>query len=206
MLRGLYDARDRQKGFTLVELLVAMFIAGFKVNAVTHDKVAGIWNRLILSPVTKTGMYLGYLLYSFCVTFLQTLVVLLLYRYVLNFDLGERFGLVAAVTAVFAFAMISLAMFIAGFITKPEQFYSIYSSAIPLIPLISGAYMMPGTMNVPVLNVIADLFPLSHAMDALMSLVVHDAGWRDILMPVSVMLLLGVVYMGLGINMVERRR
>jgi ABC-2 type transport system permease protein len=102
--------------------------------------------------------------------------------------------------------MISLAMFITGFVTKPEQFYSIYPSVIPLIPLISGAYMMPGTIDIPVLNFIADLFPLSHAMDAFISIAVHDAGWRDILLPSSIMLLLGVVYMGIGINMVERRR
>jgi ABC-2 type transport system permease protein len=75
-----------------------MFVAGFKIIAVTHDKVAGIWNRLILSPVTKTGMCLGYLSYRFCVTFLQTLAVMLIYRYALHFDLGDRFELIVAVT------------------------------------------------------------------------------------------------------------
>src|SRR5690606_21596868 len=35
-------------GFTL---FIAMFTIGFKVNGIPADKINGIWNRLILSPV-----------------------------------------------------------------------------------------------------------------------------------------------------------
>lgn len=187
-------------------LLIVMFTIGFKVNGVTNDKVSGIWNRLILSPITKTSMYLGYITYSFCISFFQIVVVLVLFKYVLKYDLGNQFGLVIGITAVFIFSMISLAMLITGFITKPEQFYAIYPSFIPLIPLISGSYMMPGTMDHPVLTFIADLFPMSHAMEAIMDVVNYDAGLMDIVLPVSLMLLIGVVYMGIGINLVERRK
>lgn len=185
--------------------LTAMFTVGFKVNGVTSDKVSGIWDRLILSPVRKSGMYLGYLLYSFCITFVQIMAVLLIFKFVLKYDLGNQFGLIIGIVAIFTFSIVSLAMLVTGFVSKPEQFYSIYPSVIPLIPLISGAYMMPGTMDLPVLNFVADLFPLSHAMDALMSVVNYDAGLGDIALSVSLMLLIGVVYMGIGINMVERR-
>lgn len=185
--------------------LASMFTVGFKVNGVTSDKVSGIWDRLILSPVRKSGMYLGYLLYSFCITFVQIMVVLLIFKYVLKYDLGNQFGLVIGIVAVFTFSIVSLAMLVTGFVSKPEQFYSIYPSVIPLIPLISGAYMMPGTMDLPVLNFVADLFPLSHAMDALMDVVLYDAGLSDIALSLSLMLLIGIVYMGVGINMVERR-
>lgn len=185
--------------------LVAMFTIGFKVNGVTNDKVSGIWDRLILSPVRKTGMYLGYISYSFCIAFFQIMVGLLIFKYILKYDLGNQFGLIVLIVAVFTFSMISLAMLITGFISKPEQFYAIYPSVIPLIPLISGAYMMPGTMDLPVLKFFADLFPLSHALDALMDVVNNDAVLGDIALPVSLMLLIGVVYMGIGINLAERR-
>ncbi|MEF2243753.1 MULTISPECIES: ABC transporter permease [unclassified Paenibacillus] len=187
-------------------LLVALFVAGFKVNAVTHDKASGIWNRLILSPVSKTSIYLGYLLYSFCMTFFQISVVLIIFRYVLNYDLGNQFSLIIGIIAIFSFSIISLAMLITGFVSKPEQFYAIYPSLIPLIPLVSGAYMMPGTMDNPILTFIADLFPLAYAMDALMQVAIYDAGLNDIALPLAFMLLLGVLYMGVGINLVERKR
>lgn len=186
-------------------LMLAMFTAGFKINGVTQDKVSGIWSRLILSPVSKTRMYAGYLSYSFCITFFQIAVVLFIFQYVLNYDLGDRFGLIIGISAVFTFSIISLAMLITGFVSKPEQFYSIYPSAIPIIPLISGAYMMPGTMDHPILTFIADLFPMSHAIESLMKVVNDGAGLAEVALPVSIMLLIGVVYMGIGINLVERK-
>jgi len=76
---------------------------------------------------------------------------------------------------------------------------------IPVIPIISGAYMMPGTITNPVLLFIADLFPMTHAMEAVMSVVFYNAGLQDVMMSLMFMLLIGVVAMGLGINLIERR-
>lgn len=186
-------------------LFIVMFTIGFKVNGVTNDKASGIWDRLIISPVSKTSVYLGYISYSFCYAFLQVFVTFLLFKYVLHFDLGDQFGLIILVVAIFVLSMISLAMIVTGIIRRPEQFYAIYPSVIPLIPLISGAYMPPGMMDNRILTIVADIFPLSHAMDAMLSIVNDGAGLAEIAVPLSIMLLIGVVYMGVGINLVERR-
>ena len=60
--------------------------------------------------------------------------------------------------------------------------------------------MMPGTITNPVLLFIADLFPMTHAMEAVMSVVFYNAGLQDVMMSLMFMLLIGVVAMGLGIN------
>lgn len=185
--------------------LISMFILGFKVNNVTHDKVSGIWDRMILSPVKKAGMYFGYVLYSFLVTMFQITIVLLIFKYVLHYEVGNNLWLILLVAVFFTFGMISIAMLITGFVRTPEQFYAIYPSIIPILPLISGAYMMPGTITNPVLVFIADLFPVAHAMEAITSVIFYNAGFQDILMPLLFMLLIGVVAMGLGINLIERR-
>ncbi|MEC0301939.1 ABC transporter permease [Terribacillus saccharophilus] len=185
--------------------LISMFIIGFKVNNVTQDRVSGIWDRMILSPVKKTGMYSGYLLYSFLITMLQIVVVLIMFKYVMNYDVGNNLWLIILISACFTFGMISIAMLITGFVRTPEQFYAIYPSLIPLIPLVSGAYMMPGTITNPVLVFIANLFPNAHAMEAIMSVVFYGAGLQEVTMSLLYMLLIGIVAMGVGINLVERR-
>ncbi|MCV9885040.1 ABC transporter permease [Metabacillus halosaccharovorans] len=185
--------------------LISMFILGLKVNNVTHDKVSGIWNRMILSPISKTKMYCGYVLYSFLITLFQVVVVLFVFKYLMNYELGDQLWLIILIAAFFIFSMISIAMLITGFVKTPEQFYAIYPSVIPLIPIVSGAYMMPGTITNSALLFIADLFPMAHAMDAIMSVIFYDAGFRDVMMSLLFMLLIGVVTMGLGINLIERR-
>ncbi|MCM3740009.1 ABC transporter permease [Oceanobacillus luteolus] len=189
-------------GFTL---FASMFTIGFKVNGITIDKASGVWNRMILSPVSKTSMYMGHLIYSFLVGFFQILMVLLIYEFLMGYDLGN-FLMIVTIAAVFALSMVSVAMLIAGFVKSPEQFYMILPSILPIIPVVSGVYMMPGTITNPVLQFIGDIFPLSHAVEAMVDVTLFQANWNDILLPIVFMLLIGVVAMGIGINMVERRR
>ncbi|WP_019156512.1 ABC transporter permease [Robertmurraya massiliosenegalensis] len=186
-------------------LFVVMFTIGFKVNGINADKVSGIWNRLILSPVSKTNMYMGHLLYSFGIGFFQVMAVLLLFKYVLNFEFGD-FRLIVMIAVVYTLSMVSLAMFISGFLRTPEKFNSVFASVIPMIPVVSGLYMPPGTISNPVLLFIADLFPLKHAVDAMLNVTLYSASWNDISFSIAILLLIFVIYMGLGINMVERRR
>ncbi|WP_339230299.1 ABC transporter permease [Oceanobacillus sp. FSL K6-2867] len=190
-------------GFTL---FMAMFTIGFKVNGVLSDKVSGIWNRMILSPVSKTGMYTGHLLYSFLIGFVQIAVVLFIFQYVMSYNLGNNFAMLLVIAAIYALSIVSMAMLITGFVKTPEQFYMIYPSVVPIIPVISGVYMPPGTISNAVLLFIADLFPLRHAMDAMMDVAFYNAGWNEIALPLVLMLLIGVICMGLGINLVERKK
>lgn len=185
--------------------LISMFILGLKVNNVTHDKVSGIWNRMILSPISKISMYCGYIFYSFLITLFQVVVVLFVFKYLMNYEVGDDLWLIILIAAFFIFSMISIAMLMTGFVRTPEQFYAIYPSLIPLIPLVSGAYMMPATITNPVLLFIADLFPMAHAMDAIMAVIFNDAGLQDVLMSLLLMLLIGILAMGIGINLIERR-
>jgi|SRR5690625_2563046 len=160
---------------------------------------------MILSPVSKTGMYAGHLIYSFFIGFMQIFIVLMIFHYLLDYDMGHDFGMILTVVAVFTFSTVSLAMILTGFIKTPEQFNTIYPSVIPIIPLISGAYMPPGLISNPVLLFIADLFPLAHAMDALMDIALFDAGWSEITLQLVLMLLIGVVCMAAGVHLMERR-
>lgn len=186
-------------------LLISIFTIGFKMNSVTNDKVSRIWDRMLLSPIHKTSMYLGYISYSFIISLVQVTLVLLVFKYLFKYDLGDQFGLIVLTIACFIFGMVSLAMLITGFVSKPEQFFAIYPSFVSMLPLISGAFMPPGVLNNSVLSFIADLFPISHTMDALMSVVNREAGIGEIAPQLSLILLIGVIYMGIGINLTERK-
>ncbi|WP_152656679.1 ABC transporter permease [Oceanobacillus sp. CFH 90083] len=189
-------------GFTL---FMAMFTIGFKVNEISAERTNGIWDRMILSPLTKMSMYLGHLLSSFFVGFLQIIIVLLIFQYFMDYDLGNSFGKIVFITALFTLSMVSVAMLFTGFMKTPEQFQIIYSSTIPIIPVLSGVYMPPGMLSNPILLFIADLFPLVHAVDSLMDIALYDISWSDLALPSALMLLIGVISMGIGVNLVERR-
>lgn len=187
-------------GFTF---FIAMFTIGFKVNAINADKISGVWNRLILSPINKTNMYVGHLLYSFMIGFFQVTVVILIFEYVMGYHIGNL-AKILVIAAVYTLSTVSLAMLVSGITKTPEKFNMIYPSIIPMIPVISGVYMPPGTISNPAFIFIGDLFPLSHALDATLGVTLYNAGWSDIALSISLMLLIGVIAMGIGINLVER--
>ncbi|WP_370222306.1 ABC transporter permease, partial [Cytobacillus sp.] len=114
--------------------------------------------------------------------------------------------LILTIAAVFTFSSVSLAMLVAGFTKTPEKFNMVYPSVIPIIPIISGVYVPPGVMDNPVFTFIADLFPMGYALEAMMDAALFGAGWSEIMLPVSLMLLISVIYMGIGINLGERDR
>jgi len=190
-------------GFTL---FLVIFTVGFKVSAVTEEKTSGIWNRVILSPVRKTEMYMGHLLYSSLVGFVQIAAVFLLFLYGFGFKLQEHFGMLLIIAAIYTFTMVAFSMLLAGILRTPEQFNAILPTVVPIMPMLGGVYVPPGTITNPIFLGLSEVFPLTHALKALTGVAVYGESWSDIFMPVAKLMLIGVICMGVGINLMERRK
>ncbi|TDQ36239.1 ABC transporter permease [Aureibacillus halotolerans] len=189
-------------GFTL---LFVMFTVGFKLNAIAKEKVAGIWDRLIVSPVHKSGIYTGHLLYAWTIGIVHVLLIFLLFHYVFSFELNEHLIGLLAISALFLFTVVSMTLLIAGMTRTPEQFDMIFPVLVPLMPLISGVYMPPGAMTNDGLLLLAEFLPLTHAMEAMLGLAVYDQSLTDLFLPLAKLLLMAVLFMGIGMNLVERK-
>ncbi|MCR8842333.1 ABC transporter permease [Paenibacillus sp. SC116] len=190
-------------GFTL---FLVIFTIGFKVNAVTAEKVSGIWNRVILSPVTKTQMYFGHLTYSTLIGIVQITIVFCLFKYVLGYDLGVNAAFLTIISVLYIISTVAMSMLFTGMFKTPEQFRGFFSSVVPMMPVLSGVYMPPGTITSEVMLWISEFFPIKHAMDALIGVSMYQQGWGDIYLSLAKLLLMTVIFFGIGINMVERRR
>jgi len=190
-------------GFTL---FLAMFTIGFKINSVMEEKAHGIWSRVILSPVTKTGMYMGHLCYSLIIGLIHMVTVLLFFDLILGYELGSQYGLLFFIILLYSAVIVSLSMLLAGIVRTPEQFQMILPVILPIMPLLAGIYFPPGLMTNKLLLFAGELLPITHAVNALKQVALYDAGWSEILMPVAKLALIGVICMGIGINLVERRK
>ncbi len=202
------ELRSYDMGLQLLftfSLFLAMLTVGFKVNAMTTEKVSGIWNRVILSPVTKTQMYLGHLTYSTLIGIIQIAIVFAIFHYVLGYHLGDNVGLLGIIIVLYIIASVAMSMLLTGLLRKPEQFTAILTSVVPIMPVVSGAYMPPGTITNSVLLIIAQFFPLKQALDALVGVAIYQHGLEDIYLPLAKLLLMCVIFFGIGINLVERR-
>src|SRR5690606_35388499 len=75
-----YDSRIQSVfGFAL---FFCFYTVAFSVNALLHEKQSGLWDRVILSPASKTSMYVGHMLFSYASGLVQVIIVFALFRYV----------------------------------------------------------------------------------------------------------------------------
>lgn len=198
-----YDARVQSLfGFTLFFLI---YTISFSINAVLEEKNTGVWDRVILSPVSKVAMYSGHLVYSFLVGMLQSIVVFTLFRYAFKFPLGDHYMTMVALTAVYIFAIVALGMMLVGLVQTPQQMNVLIPIVGVSFAMLGGAYWPIEIVTNPVLIALSKIVPVTYGMEALKGVVYYGHGWAELIQPVSIMVLFGVICMGIGINLIERR-
>lgn len=186
-------------------LFFAMFTIMFSVNNILEERRNGIWDRVIQSPAPKLAMYSGHLAFSFMQGFLQITVIFLLFRYAFNVPLGSSFALVLGVIAAYTFAIVALSLLLAGIVANAQQMAVVIPIVAVSSAMLGGAYWPLEIVTSPFLLGISRAIPLTHAMDALKGIAYYGYGPAALLWPVSLLILFGVVCMGLGVQLIDRR-
>ncbi|WP_088106122.1 ABC transporter permease [Halalkalibacter urbisdiaboli] len=186
-------------------LFFSIYTIMFSLMKVAEEKNEGTWDRLIVSPLRKSQIYMGHLLYCFLIGYAQIIVVFLLFQWGLGFDLGGRFGTVLVVIGCYVFSIVALGMLLIGLVKTSQQ----VQVAIPIIAtamaMIGGAYWPIEVVTNEVMLLLSKGMPIFYGMEALKEAVIFDRGVLEVIESLSILVLFGVVCMGVGINLMERR-
>lgn len=186
-------------------LFFSVYTIMFSLMKIVEEKRSGTWNRLILSPVGKKEIYLGHLAYSFVIGYFQILMIFLLFKYVFNFDVGDRFGAILLIIACYTFAIVALSMLVMGLVSRPQQLQAVVPIIATGMAMIGGAFWPIELVSNDMLLAISRVLPITYGLEALKGVAIYDRSWSELAEPISIMLLFGVVCMGIGINLMERR-
>ncbi len=189
-------------GFTL---FFVIYTVAFTVVEILRDKQNGIWDRLILSSTAKSKLYLGNLLYSFLVSYVQMIFIFLVFRFVVGVDFNGRFLFVLLAVIPYLFAIVSLCILLTGLVKTMGQ----YNAIIPLVSvsfaMLGGAYWPLEIVSSDMLINMSKVIPLTYGMEILNGIVLGGLSFSDLLLPIAVLLLMGVLMMGIGIRLIEKR-
>lgn len=186
-------------------LFFSVYTIMFSLMKIVEEKRSGTWNRLILSPVRKWEIYLGHLAYSFAIGYAQIVLIFVLFKYVFNFDVGDRFGAILLIIACYTFAIVALSMLVMGLVSRPQQLQAIVPILATGMAMIGGAFWPIELVDNNMLLAISKVLPITYGLEALKGVAIYDRSWSELAEPISIMLLFGVVCMGIGINLMERR-
>ncbi|MDL4842994.1 ABC transporter permease [Aquibacillus rhizosphaerae] len=186
-------------------LFFSIYTIIFSLGKVAEEKRTGTWNRVILSPVRKWQVYIGHLCYAFMIGFVQILAVFLCFKYVFDFYIGDDFGAIILTTACYTFAIVALGMLMLGLVKSMEQLNALVPIVSVSMAMIGGAYWPIEAVTNSVILAISKLLPITYAMDALKEVVMYNQGIVAIAESLSILLVIGVLCMGVGINLMERK-
>lgn len=198
-----YDSRVQ--GLLGMGLLFAMFTMLSGVHNILEDRRLGVWNRVIVSPTSRFSMYWGHLSFAFVQGFAQVGLVFTLFHYAFGVRIGEAPLLTALVIAAFTFATVALGLLIAGLVSNAQQM----GVAIPIVAvssaMLAGAYWPREIVTNQFLLGASNFVPLTYAFESFKGLAYYGYGLPDLLPNLAMLLLFGVLCMGIGMRLVDRR-
>ncbi|PKG25490.1 ABC transporter permease [Niallia nealsonii] len=209
-----YDSASSQKQSTYNQALQALFgftlffsiyTVAYTVVEILRDKQNGIWDRFILSSTSKTQLYLGHLLFSFIVGYIQIMLIFSVFNYALGVDFSGKFYMVFILIIPYLYAIVALAILLTGLVKTASQFTSI----IPLISvsfaMLGGAYWPLEIVTSKFLLLLSKFVPITYGMEMLKKAIIQSASWTELLLPIAILMLMGTLMLGIGIRLIERR-
>ncbi|MCR4428808.1 MAG: ABC transporter permease [Caldiserica bacterium] len=176
------------EGFDIVDYLAPVFISFFvfffvfllSVVSFLRERTRGTMERLLVSPIERGEIILGYALGFLIFALIQSLIVLLFGIYVLGIQYRGSLWLVYLVNLFVIFAAVSLGIFLSSF--ARNEFQAIQFIPIVIIPqaLLSG-FFWPVEQLAPVLRVFSYAMPMTYATWALKGVMIKGQGFGEIL-------------------------
>ncbi|WP_249870594.1 ABC transporter permease [Oceanobacillus saliphilus] len=186
-------------------LFFVIYTIAYNVLPILIEKKDGIWDRMILSPIKKWEMYVANLVYSFFAGYLQVLIIFLIFRFWVGVDFNGRFLETLVLLIPYVFSIVALSIFLTSLMKNAEQFNAILPIIAVSMAMIGGAYWPIEIVESEILLALSKINPLTYGMEVLQGVAVYGYSIEELLLPISILLLMGVVFMGLGIHLMEKR-
>lgn len=189
-------------GFTL---FFVIYTIAYNVFHILVEKKDGVWDRMILSPVKKWEMYGANLIYSFLTGYLQLAIVFLVFRYLVGVDFNGKFVETLILVIPYVFAIVAMSILITGLVKTVQQFNAVIPIIAVSMAMIGGAYWPLEVVESKFMIALSKVDPITYGMEALNGVAVYGYSLGEVLYPISILLLMGVVMTGIGIHLMERR-
>ncbi|MCC5895671.1 MAG: ABC transporter permease [Alkalibacterium sp.] len=187
-----------------MSLYFSVFSILFLMINLVEEKQTGTWNRLIFSPLTKTKIYLGQLTHYLLAGMIQIGLAFLILRVLVGIDLGTNYLEMGVIIFSFVFAIVSLGMLLMGIVNTPQQLQVVIPIVTTSMAMLGGAFWPLEVVTNRLLLFLGDLMPIKYGMEAMVDTIVHDHTLSQLIVPLSALILMGILFMGVGINLMER--
>ena len=182
------------------------FIVMFLVTSVTtlRERSSGTLERLLSMPMGKADLLIGYALAFGAIALVQALVAVGLTVGLLGLEVAGPVWMLAVVAVLDAVLGTALGLFVSAF--AQTEFQAVQFMPAVVLPqlLLCGLFVARDDLP-PVLHAVANVLPLSYAVDAMNQVTVSETLSRDLAVDLLVVGGFVVAALGLGAATLRRR-
>lgn len=180
-------------------LVVIAFFFIFLFTGVTflRERSFGTLERLIVSPLTRAEIIVGYILGFSVFAIIQSTIILLFALFVLDIKIAGSIWSVIVIQLLLTLVAVNLGIFCSSFAKNELQ-------ALQFIPIIVLPQVFLDGMFWPVstmpdyLQVLSYVMPLTYANDAMVKIVIQGSGLWDVWFDIAVLVAFALIMIGLS--------
>ncbi len=193
-----YDGQKHSMiGFAI---FFSMYTMVFAIGTILSDKHYKTWERMLISPVSKTSILGGSMIVAYLTGAVQMGVLILCGKILLKIDWGNSMPGVLMVSGAFVFAVTSLGLMLSGFIKTHAQLSSLAPIVLTSTSMIGGCMWPLEIVNNKVLLFMAELTPQKWAIQGIESIASGGMGFNAAVIPTIVLMAMGLVYFTIGVK------
>lgn len=187
-------------GFTL---FFSMYTMVFSIGTILSDKQYKTWERMLISPVSKTSILGGSMVVAYLAGVVQMGVLILCGNYLLGVDWGNSMSGVLMVAAAFIFAVTSLGLMMSGFVKTQAQLGAIVPVVLTSTSMLGGCMWPLDIVNNKALLFLAELTPQKWAMQGIEGIASKGMGFEAAVFPTIVLMGMGAVFFIAGVKVLK---
>lgn len=186
-------------------LFFVFYTISTNVQFILEDKRTGVWNRLKLASISRTQLYFGHLSFSFLIGFMQMLLVILVFRFIVGTNMYGALGEIILIASIYVLLVLAVSLLIISLVKTVSQSGVIISLLAVAFAMIGGAYWPLEIVQSESLLMMKWLSPIYYAMEALKKVTIYGETLIAVSTYLWMMLLLAAALIASGIYFLEKK-
>lgn len=186
-------------------LFFVFYTVSINVQFILDDKRSGVWNRLKLASISRFQLYFSHLSFSYAIGFIQMLLVLFVFRFILKTNMYDGFWNVIIIAAIYVLIVMAFSVLVISLVKTVSQSSVVISLAAVAFAMIGGAYWPLEIVQSEGLLAIRWVSPVYYAMEAMKRVTVYEETLSSVWMYLSLMVAIAIMLLMVGITLLEKR-
>jgi len=189
----------------LIVLIITLAGAFLTALVMAREWERGTFEALFVSPVKPVEILLAKIIPYFCVGIIGLTMCLVTARFLFGVPMEGSLPILLFASVLYLLVALGIGLLISS-VTKNQFMASQVSLLVSLLPVFMLSGFMFDLRNVPMaINIIGHLFPATHFMSLIKTLMLAGNVWPQIILECSILMAYAVLFIGLA-RVVTRKR